>query len=65
MKQELSHLKKARFDGNDFAPLTQLQSNTDHLNHQVADFRARNVKQLASDNASMNYKISKLKDEAN
>jgi len=31
-----------RFNGNDFDPMNQLKSSVDHLNYQVAEFRAKN-----------------------
>ena len=53
----------AKFNGDDFAPMNQLRSGIEHLNYQIADFRARNSTLIASENRQMQAQLDRLQKE--
>ncbi|CDW76207.1 UNKNOWN [Stylonychia lemnae] len=67
MKKEVIQLKNEKaaqkFNGNDFDPMNQLKSGVDHLNYQIADFRAKNTALIASENRQMQSDIDRMRNE--
>ncbi len=53
--------KIAKFDGNDFDPLTMLKSNLEHLNYQVADYKAKNENMIIGDNKMLMSEIERIR----
>eukprot|EP00347_Sterkiella_histriomuscorum_P000811 403374422 len=65
MKKDLIKIKNstAKFNGNDFDPMNQLKSGVDHLNYQIADFRARNTNLLASENQQIQSDLQRMRND--
>jgi hypothetical protein len=42
-----------------------LMSSHDHLNYQVADYKARNAEKLIVENTKLNEELKRLKEEEN
>lgn len=65
MKKKMIKVKNsnARFNGYDFDPMNQLRSRVDHLNYQIADFRARNSNLIASENRQLQSDLDRMKNE--